>query len=446
MNKRRILILGAAGRDFHNFLVYFKKNAYYQVVGFTATQIPGIDNKTFPTALAGQLYPNGIPIFPENKLSELIPKLRVDDCIFAYSDVSHEQLMHLASRCLAAGASFRLLGPNDTMLKSKKPVISVCAVRTGSGKSQTSRKIARHFKDKGYRVVVIRHPMPYGELQRQAVERFATYSDLKKFDCTIEEREEYEPHLEKGIVVYAGVDYEKILRRAEGEADLIIWDGGNNDFSFYQSDLSIVVADPHRAGHELLYHPGETNFRMADIIIINKADSASKTGIQTVEQNARIANPKALVIRADSRLVFPPGLSLKNKKVLVVEDGPTLTHGGMKFGAGWLAAKRLQAKTIVDAKKFAVGSIRATYEKYPHLQKILPAMGYSPQQIRELEKTINRVPCDLIIDGSPVDLHKLVKTNKPIVRISYELDEKDNRLVNALRQFEKKFLRKKKRI
>lgn len=421
MQKRRVLILGAAGRDFHNFLVYYKKNPYYHVVGFTAAQIPGIANRRFPAKLAGRFYPSGIPIFLEEKLSPLIQKHRIDECIFSYSDVSHEFVMHMASRVQAAGASFRLLGPNDTMLKSKKPVVSVCAVRTGSGKSQTSRKIAEFFLRKHLRVVAIRHPMPYGDLARESVQRFAKYADFEKHHCTIEEREEYERYVEKEITVYAGVDYEKILRKAEQEADVILWDGGNNDFSFYKPDLQIVVADPHRPGHELSYFPGETNFRMADIIIINKVDSAPKKQVEIVEQNARKVNPKAKIIKAKSVVSIQNSELVKNKKVLVVEDGPTTTHGGMAFGAGTVAAKKLNCR-IVSAKKFAVGSIRNIFEKFPHLQNILPAMGYSPRQIRELEQTINRTPCDAVISGTPINLKKLLNVNKPVFDVYYELD------------------------
>lgn len=421
MAHRNVLILGAAGRDFHNFLAFYKKNPYYHVVGFTATQIPGIEQRKFPAHLAGRRYPRGIPIFPEHQLEKLIQKLRVQDCVFSYSDVPHEYVMHLASRCQAAGASFRLLGPNDTMLKSKKPVVSVCAVRTGSGKSQTSRKIAEYFLEKGVRVVAIRHPMPYGNLERQRVERFASYKDFAKYNCTIEEREEYERYIEKGIVVYAGVDYEAILRRAEKEADIILWDGGNNDFSFYKPDLQIVVTDPHRAGHELLYYPGETNFRMADILIINKVDSASPKNVKIIEANAATFNPKALIIKAKSILSYSNPDLVAGKRVLVVEDGPTTTHGGMAFGAGTVVAQRLHCK-IVNPKPFAVGSIKKVFEKFPHLKNILPAMGYSRQQILELEQTINRTPCQAVISGTPINLRKLVKVKKPVLDVYYELD------------------------
>jgi predicted GTPase len=422
MNPRYVLILGAAGRDFHNFLVFYKSNPFYRVAGFTATQIPGIDHKTFPAELAGPSYPNGIPIFPENELEKLVPKLNVDECALSYSDLSHETVMHIASRVQAIGASFTLLGPKDTMLKSRKPVISVCAVRTGSGKSQTSRAIVDFFLKKGIRIVAVRHPMPYGNLAKQAVQRFATYADFEKHECTIEEREEYERYIEKGMIIYAGVDYEAILRQAEKEADIILWDGGNNDFSFYKPDLQIVVADPHRAGHELLYYPGETNFRMADILIINKTDSASPQNVQIVEENCKKVNPKAVIIKAKSVLSYSHPELARGKKVLVIEDGPTTTHGGMPFGAGTVAAQQLNAQPI-DPKLFAVGSIKKTFEKFPHLQKILPAMGYSPEQIRELEQTINNTPCEAVISGTPINIQKLLKVNKPVIDIFYELDE-----------------------
>lgn len=428
---KKILILGAAGRDFHNFLAYYKKRIDCRVVGFTATQIPGIANRKFPAKLAGKKYPSGIPIFAEQHLEKLIQKLKVDECSFAYSDVSHEYVMHLASRCQAAGASFVLLGPNDTMLKSKKPVLSVCAVRTGSGKSQVSRKLAEYFNSKGIRMVAIRHPMPYGNLERQAVERFAKYSDFKKFRCTIEEREEYERYVELGIVVYAGVDYEKILWRAEKEADVILWDGGNNDFSFYHSDFKIVIADPHRAGHELAYYPGETNFRMADVIVINKCDSASKKNIELIEQHAKMANPKAKIIRAKSDLFVKREELLRNKRVLVVEDGPTTTHGGMGFGAGYLMAKRLGCK-IMNPKVRAVGSIKKIFQKFSHLKFVLPAMGYSKQQIRELEQTINRTPCDAVVSGTPINLGRLLKVKKPLFDVHYEMDNQSAKKLEAL--------------
>ncbi len=419
---KRVIIMGAAGRDFHDFNTAFRGNPYYKVVAFTAAQIPGISGRRYPKELAGRLYPKGIPIYPEEQLPELIKRFSVDKVVFAYSDVSHEEVMHKASAVLACGADFLLLGPKATMLKSRKPVISVTAVRTGSGKSQTTRKIALMLKKKGRKVVVIRHPMPYGDLKKQAVQRFATYSDLTRNKATIEEREEYEPHINSGIVVYAGVDYERILRSAEREADVIIWDGGNNDFSFIRSDLYIVVADPHRAGHELKYHPGETNLRMADVVIVNKMDSANTDSINTVVKNAKSANPKAKIILAKSVVTVDKPELIKGKSVLVVEDGPTLTHGGMPYGAGTVAALKYDCR-IIDARKYAVGSIKSIYKKYTHLSKELPAMGYSKEQVRELEKTINAAKCDAVIDATPVTLPKLIKINKPVVQVDYELQE-----------------------
>ncbi len=401
----------------------YKNDSRYKVVAFTQTQIPGITKRKFPNKLAGESYKKDIPFYSEKELPKLIKKFGVDEVIFSYSDVSHEYVMHLASIVIANGADFVLLGPKSTMIKSKKSIISVGAVRTGSGKSQTSRKIGRILKDFGYRVVAIRHPMPYGDLIKQKVQRFEDYADLRKSDVTIEEREEYEPWIKEGIIVYAGVDYKEILKKAEREADVIIWDGGNNDLPFYYPDLHIVVVDPHRAGDELRYHPGEANFRMADVIVINKIDSAKKENIEKIKNNIKYTNPKAKVILARSRLIIDNPKLIKNKRVLVVEDGPTLTHGGMKFGAGTVAAKRYKAKNIVDAEKYARGSIKKVYREYAHLKKILPAMGYGKKQIKELESTIDRVDCDVIIDGTPVDLNKLIKINKPIVTVDYELQE-----------------------
>lgn len=423
MKRNRIIIMGAAGRDFHNFNVYFKRNDAYKVVAFTATQIPGIENRIYPPKFAGPKYPNGIPIYPEEKLLELIKKYKVDQIIFAYSDVSHEYLMHKASMALAAGAGFRLMAPSTTMLKAKVPVVSVCAVRTGSGKSQTSRRVYEILKNQGYKVVVVRHPMPYGDLTKRICQRFSTLKDLEACKSTIEEREEYEQHIEKGAIVYAGVDYEKILHLAEKEADIIIWDGGNNDFSFFKPDLHIVVADPHRPGHELKYHPGETNLRMANIVIINKVDSASPEGIQTVKQNVRETNPGAIVIEAASSIKIDNPDLVRGKRVLVVEDGPTLTHGGMRYGAGTLAAKSLGVEEIVDPRPYAVGSISETYKNYPHLGAVLPALGYRADQMKELEITINSTPCDSVVLGTPIDLKKLLKLNKPTIRARYELQE-----------------------
>ncbi len=420
--RTRVIILGAAGRDFHNFNTVYRDNPHYEVVAFTATQIPGISERRYPKELAGRLYPKGIPIYPEKILPKLIKKFKINQVVFSYSDVTHEYVMHKASLTLANGADFVLLGPNSTMIESSKPVISVTAVRTGSGKSQVTRKIARILKDSGKKVVVIRHPMPYGVLKRQIVERFAKYKDLEKYNATIEEQEEYEPHLNAGNIVYAGVDYEKILRKAEKEADIIIWDGGNNDFSFIKSNLYVVVVDPHRAGHELIYHPGETNLLLADIVIVNKVDSAKKEDVKKVVKNTKLSNPNAKIILANSAVTVDEPELIKGRRVLVVEDGPTLTHGGMRFGAGTVAAKKYNCR-IVDAKPYAIGSIKNVYKNYPHLSKELPAMGYSKKQMKELERTINAVKCDAVIDATPVTLPKLMKINKPIVQVNYELEE-----------------------
>ncbi len=423
MVKRKVLILGAAGRDFHNFNTFFRNNPDYEVVAFTATQIPDIEGRVYPAELAGELYPNGIPILAEEDMEKIIKEKNVDVVVFAYSDVPHEHVMDLASRAHAAGADFWLLGPESTMIKSTKPVIAVTAVRTGSGKSQTSRKVFKLLRERGLKVVSIRHPMPYGDLVKQRVQRFASYEDLDKHECTIEEREEYEPYIDMGGVVYAGVDYEAILREAEKEADVIIWDGGNNDFPFYKPDLWIVVADPHRPGHEMKYHPGETNFRAADVIIINKMETANRDDIQVVIDNIEKANPNATVIEAASPLFVDHPEMIKGKRVLVVEDGPTLTHGGMKYGAGYVAAKKYGAKEIIDPRPYAVGSIVDTYRKYSHLDVILPAMGYGEKQMKELEETINNADVDVVVSGTPIDLNRVVKVNKPIVRVRYELDE-----------------------
>lgn len=429
---KRVIIMGAAGRDFHNFNTVYRNNPDYKVVAFTAAQIPGIEEKKYPKELAGRLYPKGVPIHKESELPQLIKKFSVDEVVFAYSDVSHEYVMHKASLVLANGASFILLGMQATMLKSKKPVISVCAVRTGSGKSQTTRKIAKILKSRGKRIVVIRHPMPYGDLAKQAVQRFATYKDLDRHKCTIEEREEYEPHISNGIVVYAGVDYEKILRAAEKEADVILFDGGNNDFSFIKSDLYIVVADPHRAGHELSYHPGEANLRMADVVVINKIDSAKKEDIKKVIANTKSVNPKAKIILAKSVVTVDKPELIKGKSVLVVEDGPTLTHGGMPYGAGTVAAKKYGCR-IIDARKYAVGSIKDMYKRYPHLTNELPAMGYSRKQIKELGKTINAAKCDAVIDATPIVLPKIMKISKLVVQVDYELQEVGTRLEKVIK-------------
>jgi predicted GTPase len=393
------------------------------VVAFTATQIPDIEGRTYPNQLAGLQYPGGIPIYAESDLVKLIKNLEVDQVVFAYSDVPHETVMHRASQVLAAGADFRIMGAKSTQIKSKKPVVSVCAVRTGSGKSQTTRRVSLILRDMGYKVAAIRHPMPYGDLVKQAVQRYADYGDLDRHECTIEEREEYEPHLDNGVIVYAGVDYGRILRQAEEEVDIILWDGGNNDFPFYVSDLQIVVADPHRPGHEVTYHPGETNVRSADVFVINKVDTAKPESVIQVRQNLRAANPKATVIEAASPLFVDNPAEVAGKRVLVIEDGPTLTHGEMAYGAAWVAAQRFGAAEIIDPRPYAVGSIKATYEKYPNTGNVLPAMGYGDKQIRELEKTINAVDCDLVLVGTPIDLTRVLKIKKPSQRVRYELQE-----------------------
>jgi predicted GTPase len=436
MAKVKTIIMGAAGRDFHVFNTFFRDNSDYEVIAFTATQIPNIEGRKYPPVLAGELYPNGIPIYSEEKLPELIKEFDIDQVIFAYSDLPHEEIMHKASDVLSAGADFRLMGPKSTCIKSTKPVISVCAVRTGVGKSQTTRKVCQILKEMGKKVVAIRHPMPYGDLSIQVCQRFADYSDLDKHKCTIEEREEYEPHIDNGIIVYAGVDYEKILREAEKEADIILWDGGNNDFSFYHTDLYIVLVDPHRPGHELSYHPGEVNLKMADVIIINKIDTANADDINTVRQNIEKVNPNALVIEAASPISVDDPDEIRNKKVLVVEDGPTLTHGGMAFGAGFVAAKKFGAKEIINPKPYAVGSIKDTYQKYKHLSLILPAMGYGQKQMKELEETINRCECDLVISGTPIDITRVISPNKPVIRVKYSLQEIGNpTLYDVLKKF-----------
>jgi len=420
---KKAIIMGAAGRDFHNFNVHFRNNENLRVVAFTATQIPDIEGRKYPSLLAGKLYPDGIPIHPEEELVSLIKNNAVDEVYFSYSDVLHEYVMNKASEVMAAGASFVLLGPDETMIKSKLPVVSICAVRTGCGKSQTSRKISLILKNKGRRVVVIRHPMPYGDLADQRVQRFEKYEDLAKHHCTIEEREEYEPHISNGIIVYAGVDYQAILDEAEKEADVIIWDGGNNDFSFYRADLEIVVVDPHRAGHELRYHPGETNFRRADVIVINKIGTADEEKVDLVTENIKKYNPKAQIVRANSPISVSGGEEIANKNVLVIEDGPTLTHGEMSYGAGIVAANQFGAASIIDPRPFAVGSIEGTFKKFKHLDLVLPAMGYGEQQIAELTETINRSDCDLVVSGTPIDLSRLIETDKKILRVQYDIEE-----------------------
>jgi len=423
MIRKKILIMGAAGRDFHNFNVVFRDNPNYEIVCFTATQIPGIEGRRYPPLLAGKLYPNGIPIEPEENLPELIKKHNVTEVIFAYSDVSHNYVMHRASIAMASGADFKLLSAESTMIPSTKKVISVCASRTGCGKSQTSRKVADILKSMGIKFTSVRHPMPYGNLEKQICQRFATMEDLNIHECTIEEREEYEPHIMRGNTIYAGVDYGVILRNAEKEADVIIWDGGNNDLPFFKPDLEIVVVDPHRSGHEDHYHPGETNVRRADVIVINKMDSAKTTDVDTLVKNIKSLNKDAIIIKANSKITVDMPEKIKGKRVLVVEDGPTLTHGGMTFGAGTIAAERLGAGKIVDPRPYVTGRIKETYEKYPKIGVLLPAMGYSPKQVKDLETVINTTDCDLVIVGTPIDLRKIITINKEAVRVEYELDE-----------------------
>ncbi len=421
MSRMRVLIMGAAGRDFHNFNTVFRDNDAYEVVAFTATQIPNIEGRVYPAKLAGQLYPQGIPIHPEEELVDLIRQHQIDQVVFAYSDVSHEYVMHKASQVLAAGADFRLMGTKETMIASSKPVVAVCAVRTGSGKSQTTRYVCDALQKMGHNVVAIRHPMPYGDLVAQKVQRFADYDDLDRHNCTIEEREEYEPHIDRGVVVYAGVDYEAILREAEKEADVIVWDGGNNDLPFYRPDLHITVADPHRAGHELTYYPGESNLRAADVVVLNKVDTADLANIAQVRENVRSVNPAATVIEAASPIFVENPEAIAGKRVLVVEDGPTLTHGEMAYGAGVVAARRFGAAEIIDPRPYAVRSIAATFEKYPKTGALLPAMGYGEEQIKDLEETINATPCDLVIIGTPIDLRRVVNIKHPADRVRYEL-------------------------
>ena len=424
MTPKKILILGAAGRDVHNFNVIFRNNPEFQVVGFTATQIPGIAGRRYPAELAGSLYPKGIPIFEQNDLEQLIKEHHIDAALFSYSDISHQNLMHLGSRVVATGADFWLLSSQRTQIKSTVPVISICAVRTGCGKSPLSRFVAAELRREGHKVVAIRHPMPYGDLAAQAVQRFATVEDMDKYECTIEEREEYEPHIRQGTIVYAGVDYERILRQAEKEADTILWDGGNNDTPFYYSDLEIVVVDPHRPGHELSYYPGEVNLRRADIAVINKVDTAAQQDVDTVRRNIESANPKAKIVETACRVTVSDPGSIKGRRVLVVEDGPTLTHGEMPYGAGVVAARQCGAAELIDPRPYAVGSIRSTFEHYQHLTSLLPAMGYSTMQMHELQETINRVPCDVVLVATPIDLGHLVKFNKPSLRVTYEIEEK----------------------
>ncbi len=423
VQKKNVIIIGAAGRDFHNFNTYFRDNEMYNVVAFTAAQIPDIDGRKYPSELAGKLYPQGIPIHAETDLVKLIRELKADICVFSYSDVTYYKVMGVSAIVNAAGADFMLLGPSQTQIKSTKPVISVCAVRTGCGKSQTSRKVIEVLMEMGLKVVAVRHPMPYGNLVEQKVQRFATVDDLKKHKCTIEEMEEYEPHVVRGNVIYAGVDYEAILREAEKEADVVIWDGGNNDFSFYVPDLMITVVDPHRPGNELSYYPGEVTLRVADVVVINKMDSASPENIQTVRENIEKVNPTAVVIDAASPLTVHHPELIKGKRVLVVEDGPTLTHGEMKLGAGTVAARKYGAREMVDPRPFVVGKLAETFKTYPNIGTLLPAMGYGEQQIADLEKTINNTDCDTVVIATPIDLQRIVKINKPSTKVDYDLEE-----------------------
>lgn len=436
MRRRRVVILGAAGRDFHDFNVRYRDDAATEVVAFTAAQIPNIEGRRYPPALAGPLYPEGIPVHAEDDLPDLVRRLAVDEVVLAYSDLSHEDVMHKASLVLSCGATFTLLGAKETMIRATKPVVSVTAVRTGAGKSPTSRFISRRLRDKGFRVAVVRHPMPYGDLERQAAQRFATLADMDEAQCTIEEREEYEPHVRDGAVVFAGVDYARVLEAAAREADVILWDGGNNDFPFVVPDLDVVVADPHRAGHETRYHPGETNFLRAGVLVVSKVDTANEDAVKAVERRAHELNPRAAVVHAGLKLVIPDRRSLKGRRALVVEDGPTVTHGGMRFGAGTLAARELGAE-IVDAASWAVGSIADTYLRYPHLRSILPAMGYGREQIEELEATINASECDLVIDGTPADLARLLRITKPVLAVEYEYDDRDGALGRIVDEFAK---------
>jgi len=423
MARRKLIIMGAAGRDFHNFNTLYRDNADVEVVAFTATQIPDISGRKYPAALAGKLYPKGIPIHEEKDLLSLIKKHNVDEVVFSYSDVTFDYVMTKGSEVIAAGAAFSIAGGAPTMIKSKKPVVAVCASRTGAGKSQTTRRVCQILQQLGKKVVAIRHPMPYGDLVKQACQRFATYADLDKHECTIEEREEYEPHIDRGVVVYAGVDYEMILRQAEKEADVIVWDGGNNDMAFYKPDVYITVVDPHRPGHELAYYPGFANVLLADIVVINKIDSAHPEDVETVRSNVRMVNPKAVIVDAASPLTVDNPQAILGKKVLVVEDGPTLTHGEMTYGAGVVAAEKFGCAELVDPRPYTVGTITKTFEKYPEIGTLLPAMGYSGQQVKDLEKTINAVKCELVIIGTPIDLRRVLTVKHPMVRVMYDLQE-----------------------
>jgi predicted GTPase len=435
-DKKRVIIVGAAGMDYHVFNTYFRDNAEYEVVAFTAAAEQNLGTtggqRPYPPSLAGKLYPKGIPTFVEKELPELIKKLNVEEVVFAYSDVSHVYLMNLASKVLAAGANWRLISPRFLQLQSKKPIAAVCAVRTGCGKSQTSRRVYEIIKSKGLKVVAIREPMPYGDLEKQVWQRFATYKDLDDQQATIEEREEYEPYIDNGMVIYAGCDYAEILKHAEAEADVIVWDGGNNEISFYKPDCLIVLVDPLRPGHELRYHPGEVNLRSADVVVINKEDTAKATDIEKVRANVKLANPAAVIIDADSPLDVADPAAIKGKRVLVVEDGPTVTHGGMGYGAGKIAAQQFGAKEIIDPRPFVSGSLARTMEEFKHLQKVLPAMGYSAEQLKELEDAINKADCDIVLSGTPIDLTRIIKANKPIVRVNYRLQEKSKPDLEAI--------------
>ncbi len=443
MKRIKTIIQGAAGRDFHNFNTVYRDNKMYDVVAFTAAQIPGIEGRTYPKVLAGSLYPKGIPIHAEADLEMLIQKHKIDEVVYSYSDVRHEFVMHWASRILAAGANFKLVGGRETMVKSTKPVVAICAVRTGAGKSQTTRRVAEILKEAGKKVVAIRHPMPYGDLAKQAVQRFGSIADLKKHKCTIEEMEEYEPHIARGQVIYAGVDYEAILREAEKEADVILWDGGNNDLPFYKPDVFITVADPLRVGNEMSYYPGETNFRMADVILINKVDSASPEQMQAMRESIEAVNPKALVIDGASPITVDDPSKIRGKRVLVIEDGPTCTHGEMKYGAGTVAAKKFGAKELVDPRPFAVGEIKDTFAKYPGIGCVLPAMGYGNKQMKDLEATIRKAKVDSVVIGTPIDLGRIIKISKPHVRVDYNLQEiGEPTVVDALAPILKKKARK----
>ncbi len=439
---RRVIIMGAAGRDFHNFNVYFRNNPDFRVICFTATQIPNIADRLYPKELAGKRYPRGIPIMPEKKIAHLISKHKIDIVVFAYSDISHNHVMHRASEVMAAGADFWLLGPKSSMIRSKRKIVSVCAARTGSGKSQTTRRICEILHQHGKKTSVIRHPMPYGNLKEQAVQKFSTLEDLDKHKCTIEEREEYEPHILRGNTVFAGVDYGMILKQAEKISDIIVWDGGNNDLPFYQPDLHIVVVDPFRAGDEMTYHPGETNVRLADVVLINKVDTASRSSIELLKDNIKVLNPDAVVLEAASPTSVDKPELVSNRAVVVIEDGPTLTHGGMSFGAGIVAAKKYHAKEIVDPRPYAVGTIKDSYVKYPQMGNLIPALGYGKKQIRELEASINNTPADSIVMATPVDLRKFIKLNKPAAKIEYELEERSGPSLENILKKNLKILRK----